>query len=174
MLKLTVLGNLGSDAEVRNENGHQFVSLSIAHTDRRTSADGQTVETTTWVSATINGDGGKLLPYLKKGTKVCAYGDAAVRTYHSEKQRALVAGIKLFVRDIELVSVNTDTVPRSLYNKDGAIVETQKYFHVNNPAGELYDRQGSVYQVDENGWVTPMSATPTANEQQTVEDGKVF
>ena len=70
MMKLTVMGNLGGDAELRSENGKQFVSMSIASTETFQKGDGTKEERTQWISATLNGDGGKLLPYLKKGTKV--------------------------------------------------------------------------------------------------------
>ena len=114
MIKMQIIGNLGADAQVYSENGSKFVKLSIADTVHRKKADGTTEEKTTWVSATINGDGGELIKYLTKGTKVYASGDARVKTFHSEKQRALVAGIDLFIRDIQLISVNRDDVPRDL------------------------------------------------------------
>ena len=80
MIKLSIIGNLGADAEVKNHNGKEFVSFRVAHTDRFTQ-DGQTKETTTWVSCILNGNGGNLLPYLKKGTKVFCHGDFSIRLY---------------------------------------------------------------------------------------------
>ena len=152
-MKVSVIGNLGSDAEVRNENGVKFVSLSIADTRRRRKENGEQVETTQWVSATINGDGGALLPYLKKGVRVYIYGDAEIRQYHSEKERRLVAGIKVYVRDLEIVSVHRDEVPRDLYDTDGVAHRVAKYYYTPDVNGVLYDKAGKCYNAV-NGWVT--------------------
>lgn len=170
MQKKIIVGNLGADAELKTENGRQFVSMSIANTERRKKDDGTYTETTNWVSATLNGDGGKLLQYLKKGARVYAYGDYAVRMYHSEKQRALVAGVNLYIRDIEILSTNTDAVPRDLYDETGAAHRITKYYWVQDVKKTmLYDRNGAGYLVDEQGFVWPPSSTQPAEEQPAEE-----
>lgn len=167
MQKKIIVGNLGADAELKTENGRQFVSMSIANTERRKKDDGTYTETTTWVSATLNGDGGNLLQYLKKGAKVYAYGDYTVRMYHSEKQRALVAGVNLYIRDIELLSTNTDAVPRDLYDETGAAHRITKYYWVQDAKKTmLYDRNGAGYLVDEQGFVWPPNNEQPAQEDQ--------
>lgn len=170
MNRLEVIGNLGADAEVKAENGKQFVSLSIADTRRRKKADGTTQESTMWVSATINGDGGELLKYLVKGAKVCAIGEMEVRTYHSEKQRALVAGVKMFVRDIQLISTNVDDVPRDLYDADGVAHHVTKHFYCDTAKKkELYNRSGEVFTCDKQGWVTKQAVTPASEAAASTE-----
>lgn len=170
MNRLEVIGNLGADAEVKTENGKQFVSLSIADTRRRKKADGTIQESTMWVSATINGDGGELLKYLIKGAKVCAIGDMEVRMYHSEKQRALVAGVKMFVRDIQLISTNVDDVPRDLYDADGVAHRVTKHFYCDTAKKkELYNRSGEVFTCDKQGWVTKQAVTPTSEAAESTE-----
>lgn len=157
MIKMQIIGNLGADAQVYSENGSKFVKLSIADTVHRKKADGSTEEKTTWVSATINGDGGELLKYLTKGTKVYASGDARVKTFHSEKQRALVAGIDLFIRDIQLISVNRDDVPRDLYDIEGNAHAISKWFYSAEVRNQpLYSRTGEEFIVDDAGWVRPV------------------
>lgn len=156
MQKKIIVGNLGADAELKRENGREFVSMSIANTERRKKDDGTYEEKTSWVSATLNGDGGNLLQYLKKGARVYAYGDYSVRMYHSEKQRALVAGVNLYIRDIELISTNVDAVPRDLYDINGAAHRIVKlYWCQDTVSAELYDRNGVAYHVDEKGFVYP-------------------
>lgn len=158
MNRYEVIGNLGANAEVKNENGKKFVSLRIADTRVRTKSDGSKEEKTVWVSATINGDGGNLLQYLVKGTKVWATGEMELQLYHSEKQRSLVAGVKLFVRDIQLISTNVDDVPRDLYDEHGAAHRTAKYYLCQDVKGtKLFDRAGREYSVDESGWVSQIS-----------------
>lgn len=159
MNRLEVIGNLGADAELKTENGSKFVSLSIADTRRVKRQDGTYDEKTLWISATINGDGGNLLPYLVKGAKVSAIGEMDVRTYHSEKQRALVAGVKLFIRDISLISTNVDDVPRDLYDEDGVAHHVGKFYYCDTAKGKaLFSRNGTNFVSDPNGWVTPAPA----------------
>lgn len=168
MLKLQIVGNLGSDAEIYSENGHKFVKLSIAHTERRRNPDGSDRESTTWVSATINGDGGNLFQYLKKGTKVYAYGDVGLRVYHSEKERRMMPGMNLFIRDIELVGAQVDEVPRDLYDNDGVAYKVSKFFHCpGSKPGLLMSKSGAQFAVSDQGWVTPV--TPQAAAGTTLD-----
>lgn len=171
MQKKIIVGNLGADAEVKRENGREFVSFSIANTERHRKSDGSYEEKTTWVSATLNGNGGNLLQYLKKGAKVYAYGDYSVRMFHSEKQRALVAGVNLYVRDIELISTNVDAVPRDLYDEDGVACRVSKYYWVEGKVKcQLFDRNSTPYLVDQNGFVWPPALSAAASENAALMD----
>lgn len=168
MIKLIVEGNLGANAEVKNENGHQFVSMNIAENRRYTDpTTGEAKEKTQWVSATLNGDGGNLLQYLVKGARVHIIGDAEVRQYHSEKQRALVAALKVYVREIELVGGSPEAVPRDLYDTDGIAHRVYKYYHVQDVRDSiLYNRAGEQYTVDAAGWVSPTNVQATNDQPQ--------
>ena len=107
MLQLQIIGNLGADAEVRNTNGAQFLTFRVAHTNRYTDRNtGEVRESTTWVSCTMNGDGGNLRQYLKQGTKVYVYGDVSTRLYVSSKDGTQHAGIDCRVRQLELCGGN--------------------------------------------------------------------
>lgn len=171
MLKLQVVGNLGSDAEVIAENGHKFVRLSIAHTERRRNPDGSERESTTWVSATINGDGGNLLPYLKKGTKVYAYGDVGLRVFHSEKERRMVPGINLYIRDVELVGGQPDEVPRDLYDNDGVAYKVSKLFYCpDSKPGLLMSKSGVLFKVNDLNLVTPVTPQDAAGTNLNSEE----
>lgn len=160
MLKLTCIGNLGADAELHNENGNEFVSFKVAHSESFRDSQGNKQERTQWVSCTLNGRAEKLLPYLVKGQKVAVYGDQAVRTYHSEKQRALVAGINCFVRSIELVGGAPDPVPRTLYDRDGIAHAVERLYacpdyYQSTECGTLFSTSGEVFALREHGFVMP-------------------
>ena len=45
MLQLEVIGNLGNDAEIKEFGGNKYVSMNVAHSEKR--KDGG--ETTVWV-----------------------------------------------------------------------------------------------------------------------------
>lgn len=157
MVKVTVEGNLGADAEVVRESGRIYVKFRVADTQRRTAADGSVNEHTQWVSCFWSGDGGRLLQYLKKGARVHVYGDADVNQYHSEKQRALVAGITCFVRDIELCGGKPEQVPGELYDTNGVAHRVAKLYVVPDlKETTLYSRSHAQFAVDNLGFVTPI------------------
>lgn len=102
MLKLAVIGNLGADAEMKNFNGETFCSFRVAHTTKYTDKQtGQIIESTQWVSVTINRDTANLLPFLAKGAKVWCWGDCSTRLYigHDGQKHA---GLNLRAQAVEL------------------------------------------------------------------------
>lgn len=103
MLNLQVIGNLGSDAVVKENNGKKFVTFNVAHTDKYTDEQGVKHEKTTWVSCLWNGDGGRVLPYLTKGTCVFAQGPAELRVFDSAKDHCKKAGVSIRIQHLELV-----------------------------------------------------------------------
>lgn len=103
MIKMEIIGNLGADAEVKVYNGNKFVSFRVAHTDKWVDQQTGVISTqTTWVSCSLNGDGGGLTPYLKKGTKVFVRGTPNFVVYSSPKTHKMETGVNLFVREVEL------------------------------------------------------------------------
>lgn len=100
---MEIIGNLGADAQLQVNNGNKFVSFRIANTDTWTDKrTGEIIKTTQWISCSLNGDGGNLLPYLRKGTKLFVRGNAQIVIYSSPKSHQMEAGVNLFVREIEL------------------------------------------------------------------------
>lgn len=103
MIKVEIIGNLGADAQLQEKNGNKFVAFRVANTDKWVDkSTGQVIESTQWISCTLNGDGGALLPYLKRGTKVFVRGNTQFVIFSSAKTRQMEVGVNLFVREIEL------------------------------------------------------------------------
>ena len=73
MFKATIIGNLGANAELHNENGSEFVTFKVAHNERFKSKDGTTNERSVWVSCILNGRADGLMPYLVKGATVAVF-----------------------------------------------------------------------------------------------------
>lgn len=172
MLQLSVIGNLGRDAEVKETNGRKYVSFTVAHSDVFTDSNGQRHENTQWVSCILNGDGGSLLQYLTKGKKVYVSGDGSARVYSSKVQRQMVAGLDLNVRVIELIGGSSDEVPRQLVGNGGVLLEVHKSFWIdpeiaknqgadNNTDILLQSVNGATFRVNCNGYVTPESSSTT-------------
>jgi len=102
MIKIELIGNLGADAELKNENGNEFVSFRVAHTTKHTDVrTGEIIADTTWVSCTKNGKNENLIKYLRKGMKVFIRGYITMKIYtgHDGKSHA---GINCYVSEIEL------------------------------------------------------------------------
>ena len=176
MFKGTLVGNLGADAEVKNESGSQFVSFKVADSRKWQDANGTNHEETTWVSCTINGDGGKVLPYLRKGAKVLVIGRMSFNVYSSRVDRCMKAGVKMFVESIELLGGQVEDVPRQLVRDDGLILDVAKWYTVPqdaaHPVTELQDTKGRIYHVEPNGVVTPVKdEQPQGEEQQSGYQG---
>lgn len=93
MLKLEIIGNIGADAQIQNHNGAEFVSFSVAHTEKI----GDKTDTI-WVSCTTQNK--KIAQYLTKGTKVYVRGNASVKTFKNN-QGVTMAAINLFATEIE-------------------------------------------------------------------------
>ena len=85
MLKVEIIGNLGSDAEIKIFNEKKYVSFSVAHSEKRVDANGIVNEKTTWLSVLKYGDGKNILQYLKKGTKVFVRGNLYAKLYNDQR-----------------------------------------------------------------------------------------
>lgn len=176
---LIVIGNLGSDAQFKNENGSEFVKFNVAETRRWKGQDNVDHEETIWNSCIMNGRQEKLLPYLVKGTKVCVIGRASTRVYSSPKERRMVAGININVDRVELIGTQPDAVPRRIVTQDGELVNVAKFFAIDPSIAEkngakkgvpaiFYDEKGGSYLVDANGLVAPQK-TPENSTEETTE-----
>lgn len=109
MFRLEVIGNLGSDAQVRNANGSEFLSFSVGHSEK----SGE-VQTTVWVDCTLNKVNARLLPFLVRGAAVYVCGRAFLRTYKG-RDGAVHAGISCRVDALQLCgsSQQSNQVPKS-------------------------------------------------------------
>lgn len=102
MLQLFLIGNLGADAQEKENNGKRFLAMNVAHTEKY-----KDVESTYWVSVTLNHYSEKLIPYLKKGTKICAIGRMTTRVYRGNDGQQKV-GINLMADTLELCTIVRD------------------------------------------------------------------
>lgn len=180
MFRAIIIGNLGSDARIEANNGRPFVSFSVAHNDRFVKEDGTVKETSQWISCTLNGDGGKLLPFLKKGRQVYVEGRASVRCFSSEKERRFVAGVNLNVDHLELIGSQVDEVPRVLHDADGVMHNVRKAYFINEDEANavlkgresalMFTAAGDNYLLTAPCWIT---TTPQQNTQQQ-EQVEVF
>lgn len=180
MFQATVIGHLGADAEIKSYNGKQFVSFRVAHSERYTSGSGEQKERTQWVSCALNGDGGSLTQYLKKGQLVAVMGDCTLGLANSQVMRSMVPTCNLHVTNIELLGgAPSEDFPRQLAGADGQLINVIKIYSLShedfvrvNPARhtvQLFDTRGGRYTLDADGFINRVvNAEPApAPEQQS-------
>lgn len=100
MFRIEVIGNIGADAKVVSVNGNEFVSFSVAHSDKHNE------NAVTWISVNMNNT--KLAQYLLKGTKVFVRGNASVKTYKNE-QGITMCSINVYASEVEFCSSKSDS-----------------------------------------------------------------
>lgn len=171
MLLGTLIGNLGSNAEIKAVDGREFVTFRVAHNETSKAADGTRVEHVQWVDCTMSCDSGRpaILPYLVAGTSVFIVGSLSSRVYSSAKDRCWKAGLTVRVQRIELLGGRSDVVPSRLYDADGVQHDVKKYYLVDTKSCNMRDSRGNEYDVDKKGWVT---AKPTNSDGTTDTTGK--
>jgi single-strand DNA-binding protein len=82
--KVTLIGFLGSDAEVRTNNDRSLTTLSLA-TKSSYKKDGKYIEHTEWHRCVVFGKLGEFAATLKKGAHIQVEGELRSRKYTSTK-----------------------------------------------------------------------------------------
>lgn len=185
MLKVEVIGNLGADAEVKNSQGNKFVAFRVAHSNRYKDAQGNNIETTTWVDVTMNDTESKLIPFLKTGVKVFVRGNASLRVYSSPTDRMMKAGLQVSAWEIELCGGQSEDVPRQLIDpSSGALFDVSKYYWCNKSVEgmkadeyvELVDQKGHRFMMNYGGFVVPFAEetgdAPAESNEAVSDDSK--
>jgi single-stranded DNA-binding protein len=94
MLLLSILGNLGRDAEVKRIGDKDYISFSVASTEKQ----GET-ENTTWVSV-LASHNPNLLPFLKKGQQVFVSGRMKAGIYQADNKIGI--DVSVFAQTLQL------------------------------------------------------------------------
>lgn len=156
MLVTELIGNLGAAAEVVRANGAEFIKFRVADTRRWKTSAGEAKSETTWVDCIISDANHRVFPYLKVGVQVYVRGGLSARVYSSQKDRCMKCGLTINVQHVELLGGQADVVPRELYDDLGNIIKTSKWYWSETARSmQLHDRQGVVYNVDKDGFITP-------------------
>ena len=110
MIKLQIIGNLGTDCTTNEVNGKTVINFPVAHSEKFKDQQGNLVEKTTWVKCAYWTDRTALAQYLKKGTLVYAEGTPEAEGYlNKENQNA--ASLKLKVFQVQLLGSKNDSQP---------------------------------------------------------------
>lgn len=110
MYKLIVAGNIGKDAELREVNGQNVISFSVAINQDYTNSEGVKVSKTTWINCAKWQDKNQrtgIVQYLKKGSKVIVDGTPEIKVW-KDKQNQSHADMSVRVKEIHLMSSTLD------------------------------------------------------------------
>ena len=105
MLKATIIGNLGSDPELRySAGGAPFLRFTVASNSRARSPEGEWQDKTEWVRVTVFGQRAETLAqYLKKGSRVYVEGRLEARPW-TDRTGNINAGLELVGDTVEFMS----------------------------------------------------------------------
>src|SRR5919206_4138045 len=104
MLRVSLLGNMGADPEVRyTAKGTQIVSIRVAVNLVRTGPDGERQENTEWFRVRVSGRQSEFVQRLTKGTRVLAIGRLDVVHYRSKDGEPRV-GFDVWADDVQVMS----------------------------------------------------------------------
>mgnify|MGYP003571314974 CR=1 FL=1 len=101
MLQVEIIGNIGSDAQVKDFNGKKYIAFNVAHSEKFKNQQGVETERTTWVSVLKPGESA-VAQYLKKGTPVFVRGDLSVKAYQDNAHNWQV-GVNCLAREVQLL-----------------------------------------------------------------------
>ena len=108
MLQVSLIGNLGADAQFKSKNGNSFLCFNVAHTARVKQSNGDVVDQTQWVSVTMNHYSENFAKYLVRGTKVYVYGKLFCRIWR-DAQNTPNVGLNVLADIVELCGSKSDT-----------------------------------------------------------------
>lgn len=118
MQRLTIIGNLGKDAEVKDFNGNKCINFSVAVTENWKDKNGQKQSKTNWYECSKWGNQTTIANYLKKGVKLLVEGTPEARAYVSQDGTAKsVQGVN--VRNMEIL-VFAESEPQSQQQSQGS------------------------------------------------------
>jgi single-strand DNA-binding protein len=104
MLRVTVLGNLGSDAELRfSAKGTPIAGFSVAVNQVRTGVNGQREESTEWFRINVTGRQAEFAAHLQKGQRVLAIGRLQI-SHFERKGGSQGTGFDVWADDVQNVS----------------------------------------------------------------------
>jgi single-strand DNA-binding protein len=113
MLRVSLLGNLGADPELRySQKGSPMVSFRVAVNQVRTGPDGERQENTEWFRVRVMGRQTEFAQRLTKGTRVYVAGRLDISHYQSRDGEARV-GYDVFADEVQNVSARTPTLDES-------------------------------------------------------------
>ncbi len=109
MLKVSLIGNLGNDPEMRySAAGQPFLRFNVASNYRVRTPEGEWQDKTEWVRVTVAGTRAESLSqYLQKGSRVYIDGRLEARPW-TDQQGQMRAGLEVMANEVQFMSPRSD------------------------------------------------------------------
>ena len=118
MLRVSLVGNLGADPEVRySPKGTQLVSFRVAVNQVRTGPDGERQENTEWFRIRVGPRQSEYVQRLNKGTRVLVIGRLDI-SHYTAKDGEPRTGFDVWADDVQAMTVRGGAEP---YGAPGGI-----------------------------------------------------
>ena len=103
MKKISIIGNVTKDAEVRAfEGGRSVINFDVAVNERYKDKNGQKVERTSYIRCALWREVTTIAQYITKGTKIYVEGSPDADAYINKDGKA-VGNLKINVRELEFL-----------------------------------------------------------------------
>jgi len=113
MKKISIIGNVTKDAEIRAfEGGKSVINFDVAVNERYKDKNGQKVERTSFIRCAMWRDITTIAQYITKGTKLYVEGSPDADAYINKEGKA-VGNLKINVREVEFLGGPRKTEPGS-------------------------------------------------------------
>jgi len=107
MQRITILGRVGADAEIKDLGGNQVINFSVAVDESYKNAQGEKVDKTVWFECARWGNNTSIAQYIKKGDNIYIEGKVNNRAWIDQSGDAQVTnGINVF--DIQLLGTKSE------------------------------------------------------------------
>jgi len=124
MKKISIIGNVTKDAEVRNfEGGRSVINFDVAVNERYKDKSGQKVERTSFIRCAMWRDNTDIAQYITKGKKLYVEGSPDVEAYISTKDNKAVGVLKINVRHVEFLGGPAKTEPAADTSAEESVAE---------------------------------------------------
>lgn len=116
--KITIIGNLGKDPEMREVQGRKVTNFNVATNKSYTDTNGKKVEQTNWFRcAAWNRLAEITNQYLKKGSQVFIEGELSAREY-LDQNGVNRTSLEVLVRDMQLLGGKEDSSDSQSYQSN--------------------------------------------------------
>lgn len=105
MQQITILGNVGKDAVIKETNGKEVVLFNVCVNSDYKNSNGETVKRSNWYRCIFKGT--SVDKYIKKGDLILVVGELNPRIYVNDKKEASL-DLTLNVNRIELLNNKKD------------------------------------------------------------------
>jgi len=136
MIKLQIIGHLGTDCTTNEVNGKTVINFPVAHSEKYKDSQGNLVDKTTWVKCAYWTDRTAVAQYLKKGQLVYAEGIPEAEGFLN-KENKNAASLKLKVFQIQLLGSKNDNQGGSQPNSNYQNQMSNTTSNVNQPASTV-------------------------------------